>query len=357
MNIGLSFPHKATTMTGIRNLAKSTINETLVLDKDNVYYFFEENYITSEEVNQLTYFKKNSLDFMAKNNDILCYANNIDILHSYWDVFFDMKYPCKKVFTVYDLIPLIHPEWHYEMKEYFDVSVRKNVKCSDKIIAISENTKEDIVYYFDTDPDKVQVIYPGVKYQKDDLQDNNGNKFAFEYFLSVCTIEPRKNLSGIVKAYVEFRNSIQNSSIKLVLVGGMGWGQEINDILNNAGKYVKDIVVTGYVDETELACLYKNAMAFIYAPFYEGFGLPILEALCYGRVVISSDTSSLPEVGGEAVLYCNPYDPSSIAYAMQIVSENNDLVSVLKKAARKQVEKFSYKKAALETIKLYETLE
>ena len=356
MNIALSFPHRERIITGVRNLASSTIDQTLQIDSVNNYYFLEENYVTSQKANQLICIKKNALDFAAKSNDILCYANNIDLLHSYWDVFFDMQYPCRKIYTIYDLIPLIHPEWHYEIKEFFDVAIRKNATCSDKIIAISENTKKDIVYYYNVKPDKVQVIYPGVKF-KDIIMEENHAEYQFEYFLSVCTIEPRKNLKGIVRAYAEFRSDNLDAEITLMLVGGMGWDQDINTIIKCAGKYAKDVIVTGYVDDTKLAFLYKNAKAFVYAPFYEGFGLPVLEALYSGRAVICSDTSSLPEVGGDAVLYCNPYDSSSIAYAMKLIYDNFELVKALEEMSLRQAEKFSFEKAAEETVKLYNTME
>ena len=174
--------------------------------------------------------------------------------------------------------------------------------------------------------------------------------------MSVSTIEPRKNLRGLLNGFISFKKAHEKSDLKLVLVGGIGWDKEFESYINGVDDYRDSIILTGFVTDEELSALYKYALAVAYVSFYEGFGLPILEALTAGKAVISSDTTSMPEVGGNAVCYCNPYKVDSIEAAFEQVVYNDSYRKELESMARTQASRFSYEKAAKETIAIYNAI-
>ena len=164
--------------------------------------------------------------------------------------------------------------------------------------------------------------------------------------LSICTLQPRKNLISLINAYEVYRDKNKESGIKLVLTGQLGW--KFDNIIRriNQSKYKEDIILTGYVEENEMAALYKGALVFAYISYFEGFGMPVLEALHYGKAVLTSNTTSMPEVGGEAAFYCDPYDLESIYTSLECLLENKECRENLQEKAVSQAEKFSYRISA-----------
>ncbi len=358
MNIGLLYPIKERKETGVRNLIKGTIKETLNMDNDNKYYLLEEPYFETETYT-FPLVRWGGSKEESQKYDFQCYLKNIDIMHSYWNTFEEMNSKCLKVFTIYDLIPLIHPEWH-TLHDYFDGPVRKSVEQADFIISISEYTKKDIVEHYGISAEKIKVIYPGLQQTLNFNNDYIGvlEKYKLEegYLLAVGTLEPRKNLRGLINSFILYKKMRPKSKIKLVITGMLGWDQNFENEIESIGEYRNEIVLTGFVDDKTLSDLYKRAIAIAYVSLYEGFGLPILEAMSAGKTVITSEVTSMPEVGGDAVLYCNPYNNESIADAIMKIIENQELRRQLEKKSLEQAKKFSYEKAAKETIEIYSKL-
>lgn len=171
--------------------------------------------------------------------------------------------------------------------------------------------------------------------------------------MTVSTLRAYKNMLGLVKAFCLFKELNANTDINLIIVGKNNKSNDvIKEIMNFCGER-RDIIFTGYVTDDELVYLYKNSIATGFVSFYEGFGLPVLESLSYGKTVICSDQTSIPEVGGDAVEYCNPYDIESIENAIEKVVLNDNYRQELEKRALIQAAKFSYSKAAEETLKIY----
>lgn len=357
MNIGLIFPNREKNNTGVRNFTKGFISEILKQDKKNNYILYDDPYFDSE-LKAFSNVKFETRVTEPQRLDYISWCNQVDVIHSFWNPIDRMSYICPKIFTIYDIIPMIHPEWH-TLQHYFDTEVRHSAETADLIITDSNNTKKDVVEWYGIDGSKIKTVYPGLMNTLDFEKSDKTvlGKFGIydPYIMSVSTIEPRKNLLGLVRGFIEYKKKYRNNA-KLVIVGGTGWNMNFEKDIEELGDFRSEIILTGFVTDRELSSLYLNADAVAYVSFYEGFGLPILEALAAGKAVISSNTTSLPEVGGNAVCYCNPYDISDITEAISKVMENKDYRVALEKGAKEQAAMFSYQKAAREMIQIYESL-
>ena len=262
-------------------------------------------------------------------------------------------HPAKTVVTIHGLEYRCCPEC-YSLKERFilELNTRLSIKWASKIITPSESTKKDLVKFYKVNADKIKVIYHGVnsiKYQVLSIKRPNKENFSI---LFIGRLEKRKNLVNLIKAFKIFKESykLQATSYKLILAGKAGFGfAEIKKAIQDS-PYKKDIVLKNYVSEEEKGELYKNADLFILPSFYEGFGLPILEAMSYGIPVICSNTSSLPEAAGDAALLIDPNNPEEIAGAMNKVFSDDNLRKEMIEKGFENVKKFSWERCARETM-------
>lgn len=355
MNIGMCFSSREENISGINRVILNSVNEVLKIAPQNNYYAIEENYLKFPIIEN----EKNKEDLQKEE---FCRNNKIDIIHSYFRPFWESEYSCKRILTIYDLTTLINREWIMKesMYDFFDKSIRKSACMSDVIITISESTKRDVMKFYEIPEERVRVVYPGLDLKLTFTEENYALSKKYvpdtEYILSVCTLEPRKNLRGLINGFIQFKMTHPKSDLKLVLTGKMGWDKSLLSFLDSIGTYKKDIILTGFVPDDALAGLYMGALAIAYVPFYEGFGLPILEAMAAGKAVITSNTSSMPEVGGEAVVYSDPYDIDSIADAIERLVYSETLRAELEKKAISQAKIFSYHKAAKETVDIYNSI-
>lgn len=240
------------------------------------------------------------------------------------------------------------------------LNAKRACKRADKIIAISNATAEDIHNIFKVSRSKIAVSYCGglsLEEKKRNIDINKVDdrlKFSENYFLFVGTIEPRKNIITIIKAF-EYYIKQTNSDMKLVLAGKIGWLCE--DVLKAAkeSKYSDRILMPGFISDNDRVYLYANACAFIFPSLYEGFGIPILEAFEYNLPVITSRISSMPEVGGEAALYIDePYDYKGLESLMEKVGSSTEVEKAdLIQKIKKQKSKFSWNKNAEEIMRLF----
>lgn len=243
----------------------------------------------------------------------------------------------------------------YQLKSWTAYSVRK----AKKVLTISQASKNDIIKYYHLEPGKVIVTYPGVKKglmtnDKGLNMDKIKRKYGIQgdYILFVGTLQPRKNVARLIEAFSTLKDMPGDPS--LVLVGKKGWLYE--EILQAPKKFdIEDkVIFLDYVSDEDLPSLYKNAACFVLPSLYEGFGLPVLEAMSYGCPVVTSNVSSLPEVGGDAVFYINPESVEDIANGIKKVLTDTKLRKMLIEKGYKQAKKFSWEKTARETLKLLE---
>ena len=265
-------------------------------------------------------------------------------------------HPAKTVVTIHGLEYRYCPEC-YSLKErlLLELNTKSSIKWASKIITPSESTKKDLIKFYKVDEDKIKVIYHGVnsiKYQVASIKRPNKENFSI---LFIGRLEKRKNLVSLIKAFEFFRRrhwsmSPSEKLCKLTLAGKAGFGfAEIKKAIQDS-PFKKDVVLKSHVSEEEKSELYKNADLFILPSFYEGFGLPVLEAMSYGVPVICSNVSSLPEAAGNAALLIDPNNPEEIAEAMKKVFSDDDLREKMIEKGFENVKKFSWEKCARETM-------
>lgn len=355
MKIGILSQKEEKNIDGINRVTICLMKELLNIDNKNEYSFVGKTDWSGIDMPYCDIIP-NSRKTMSLN--YIVNSEKYNIIHSHYKPFeFNSKLGCAKILTIHDLLVLNNKKENLGPYDFFDKEIRKCAQNMDAIIAVSENTKKDIVNSFNINPDKIKVIYHGnytqLKYvdikKFHDLYKKVGNN----YILSVSTMRKYKNINGLVKAFCAFKEKYPDNDIKLVLTGKNDPSVDIGAEIYECMKKQKDIVFTGYVSDEELSALYSNCIVSAFVSFYEGFGLPVLESLSFGKTVICSNTTSLPEVGGDAVEYCNPYSIESMAVAIEKVIMDEDYRKQLEDKAYSQASKFSYEKAARETLELY----
>lgn len=273
----------------------------------------------------------------------------------------------KKVVTVHDLSFLEYPETvRGRTMLMLKRHLKHSVKRADAIIAVSDFTKRQILKFYDISPDIIHVVPNGI----DDSQYHTGynemqvaeakKKYGIEgeYFLYLGTLEPRKNLVGLIRAYEGFYNKCSGDSRapSLVLAGGKGWMYD--DIFRTAKEVScsSHIVFTGYVDEEDKPCLMKGASVFCFPSFYEGFGMPPLEAMACGTPVLTSNTSSLAEVTGDAAVQIDPDNIEEMAEAMYELYRDEKRHEQLRQLGFKQARQYSWESAVRKLESVYERI-
>jgi glycosyltransferase involved in cell wall biosynthesis len=264
----------------------------------------------------------------------------------------------KSVVTIHDLIFLRHPEWYKPIdRNIYRAKFRYSCKISDTIIAISEQTKNDIIEFFGVDEHKIQVVYQSCNNLFKTLAtegDKNSirKKYALpgEYLLYVGTIEERKNLLNILKAF-----KTGNINIPLVVVGRKTrYFTEIKHFIET--ERIKNIHFLNEISVEDLPAMYQMAELFIYPSVFEGFGIPILEAL-YSRVpVITSQGGCFREAGGPSSVYVNPSDPEEISEAIQYIINREKLQAEMKEIGYRHALQFSDENIARDLMNIYEKL-
>jgi glycosyltransferase involved in cell wall biosynthesis/SAM-dependent methyltransferase len=271
----------------------------------------------------------------------------------------------EKFLTVYDLIPVLLPEFFVSNNSDV-VRVQKMIKDlhdDDNILCISESTRDDLLNAVSIDHSRVTVTPlaadPQIFYPKTDKVEIQAIRTKYKipegpYFLSVSTIEPRKNLSFVIRGFEKLLMQEKIGDLNLVLTGALGNNhQQVIDEARKLGISASRIIFTGYIDDNDFAALYSGALAFIFMSLYEGFGLPPLEAMQCGIPVITSNTSSLPEVVGDAGIMLDPRDEQSFCDSMLNIYKSPILREELAAKAITQANKFTWERFTNETINAY----
>lgn len=267
----------------------------------------------------------------------------------------------KTLLTVHDLSFIRVPETASpKLKAYLDTVVPRSVRNTDHILADSQATKDDLIDLYDTPADKITVLLSGVNQRfkpvddKSELEStrdkyNLGDK---RYVFSVGTVQPRKNYSRVIRSVSQLRQN--GFDIHYVIAGGKGWLEDEMYETIQETKMEEYVQLLGFVDDVDLPALYSGSECLIIPSLYEGFGLPILEAMACGVPVITSNVSSLPEVAGEATLLIDPFDTDAITESLHNVLTNLEERTRLIKGGFQQVSQFTWERSARQLKAIYD---
>ena len=275
--------------------------------------------------------------------------------------FLPLSYECKTVVTIHDLSYIRHPHAHpIERVRIMNELLPEAIEKSNCIIADSEFTKQEIISEFSLDALKIKVVplgksaefYPRLEIELEDTLTKYGLKFG-QYTLTVGTLEPRKNITQVIKAYQNLPHSFA-IQFPLVVVGVRGWKE--SNLLKELDKLISQnkAFVLGFVSDEDLPKLYSGARTFVFPSIYEGFGLPPLEAMASGIPVITSNTSSIPEVVGKSGLMFDIGDVETLSKQIMQVSESNVEFARLSQAGLLQARHFTWKETAQLTSNAYD---
>ena len=294
------------------------------------------------------------IDILLRSKpDIVFYANFV-----HWPLWTKAK----SVIVVHDLGYVDLPQYvETKNRIFLEKYVPYSVKKADHIITISEFTKRRIMQHFEIDSSKISIVTPAIDHSffyprpADEIKKiRETYNLPKTFLLFVSTLEPRKNIVGLLDAFAALPASIQKQ-YPLVLVGGRGWADE--DIHERLRKYSDlPIIRPGYVRDEHMPSLYSAASLFIFPTHYEGFGMPPLEAMACGTPVITSATTSLPEVVEGAAIKINPANIHEITEAITLVLKDKDMQFTLSEMGLSQAKKFTWEKSAKKALEIFESL-
>lgn len=342
--------------SGIGRCLKEIIKEIIAIDKDLEIYLYG-NYSDYKR-----YLKEYSIDdgaitFRENNSPIYSFREQIvgswiNLKDKSNDIFYyphyNLPYLVHKnsVFTIHDFIQFKFPEYFGKNKVRMAKLILNNAaRKARKIVVDSGSTAQDFYNYFPEFKEKAVVIYNGVSKKFRVLEDKKKKDFLIKnklgkYILFIGNNKPHKNISGLINSFLNVKKEFKD--FKLVIISK---GFNLKEVpLENRIK--DDIIVLDIVCDDELVYYYNCAYMFVLPSYYEGFGLPVIEAMACGCPVVTSNVSSLPEVGGDAVFYINPYDRSSLTEGMRKIISNNDLRSQLIEKGIERVRLFSWENTA-----------
>lgn len=288
------------------------------------------------------------------------WTGRLDLFHEPDFILPPVKPGTRAILTVHDLSFVREPHTVMPgMEAHLNKWVPQSVRRADHVITISEATRQDLIELYQTPPEKITTLYPGVTAEFKSVEATDTlatvrRKYGLDdrpFILSLGTIQPRKNYKRLIQAFAQI-----DDTFSLVIGGGKGWYYA--DIFTEIAKLglEKRVNFPGFIADADLPALYSAASLFVYPSLYEGFGLPILEAMACGTPVVASNQSSLPEVVGEAGLLVNPLDVEALATAMSQVLTETSLSQKLSLAGQMQAKKFTWERMVTKLLKLYQTL-
>src|SRR5215470_11412107 len=354
--------------TYITNLIKSLAE----IDGDNLYtiYLADAGAAAQWRESFTTRYKNFSLRLLPPPTPLVrvpvyltyeLFRRPVDVLHVQYTAPPFCRVPV--VVTIHDLAFERMPETFTRRGSFqLKLTVRRTAKKAARVVTVSEYSRQDLLDIYKLPPEKVVVTYngvessftpqPSVPNEAEEVRRRFG--VSRDFLLAVGSLQPRKNLVRLIKAYARLRSERQDFRPQLVIVGRKLWlASEIFDEVKRH-RWADDVILTGYVADEDLPALYRASRAFVYPSLFEGFGLPPLEAMACGTPVVTSDVSSLPEITGDAALLIDPNDERALANALIEVVNNDRLRAELREKGIAQAMKFTWRNAAEKTLRLYQ---
>ncbi len=376
MRIGVDYTSAARQRAGIGRYTRELVAALLSLNQLHQYTIFaatgglEGSDWRSEIDKEGARFRSVPLsdDWMARLWHRLRLPIPVDIFTGPLDVFYspDFALPptgrgTKTLLTVHDLSFVHHPEAFLpSLRRYLERTVSRSVKRADLVLADSAHTRLDLISVFGISSRAVEVVYPGVdsRFQAGAspgevtrLHDRYGIADR-PYILSVGTLQPRKNYLHLMEGFLQLEEDL-GSGLQLFVAGGQGWLYD--DIVGEAARH-ENVRLLGFVADEDLPALYRGARLFALTSLYEGFGLPVLEAMACGVPVVCSRTSSLPEVAGDAALLVDPRDSDELTEAMIRVLEEDELREEMVRRGLARAARFTWERSARKLLRLIDSV-
>lgn len=357
---------------GVGIYAMNLINHIKKIDQNNDYHILLQNdescfdNLSCDTIKKIfvpaKIFRRFTFRFFLEQLYIpwIVWTKKIDVVHSLHYTFPLFPFKAKKVVTIHDMTFILFPDYHEFFKSfYFSFFIRLCGRYAQKLIFVSQSTLKDYLRIIRTEISKTAVIHFGkndwreLTFGRDEVNTIK-KKYRIEgdYLLFVGTIEPRKNLVTSLRAYE--RLLLLKFNYKLVIAGKKGWCNQPVFKLSEKAVFENNLIFTGYVDEKDKPLLMKGATLFIYPSLYEGFGIPVLEAMSLGVPTITSNISSLPEVAGSGAMMVDPRNETELFHCMVKLLQDKEARDSLKHKAIAQANTFSWSKMAFETLRQYE---
>jgi len=289
----------------------------------------------------------------------LCRRLDVDLLHSpHYSI--PLAHPCRSVVTFHDMTFFTNPTVHLQYKRlFFTTMIRSAARRADAILVPSETTREDLARLFPRSASKTHVVHLGVGKLFHPVREpaaleavRSRYHLPSAFLLYVGNLEPRKNLPRLLAAYAQLAS--MSTPPPLVLAGPQGWkGEPLSAAVRRLG-LADRLIFPGYIAQEDLPALYSMAAVFVYPSLYEGFGLPVLEAMACGAPVVTSDVSSLPEVVGDAALLVSPDDIDGLATTLGRLLSDTRLADGLRRRGLERAREFSWRRTAEATWAVYQ---
>lgn len=288
----------------------------------------------------------------------LLLKERLDVFHTPGGML-PLTYPKKSIVTIHDLAIYKNPAWFPDQIISTKLLVPQMIRNASHLIAVSKSTRDDLRHIFNVSPGKMSIVHEAPFVTSINLKDKDTDvlkKFRIKqpYVLFIGTLEPRKNLENLILAFEHLKKHRGHEDVQLVIAGSAGYRHEPILEKLNMPKYKQCIRYLGYVTHNEKLGLLRNAAVFAYPSLYEGFGLPVLEAMSMGVPVVTSNVSSLPEIGGKAVTYADPDKPSDIARVLGRILLNPEVAQEMAVRGREQAARFTWDQTARDTLAVYE---
>lgn len=355
---------------GIGHYTSYLVHHLLALDHTNTYVlFFDHRFRNTEEFARYRNVQVRRFPLSRYKRFLpVTYAHalvpqiisraHVDVFHAPANIL-PLAYRGPSVITIHDLAIYKEPSWFPRQVLSTSVLVPRSLTHAKRIIAVSNSTAEDIQIFFNVPSRKIKVIYEGVEHFITTRAARERARKTYNirhpYFLFVGTLEPRKNLPRAIRAYARFvrREGELARDTEFLIAGGKGYrAEEIPTVIRDEGMQ-RRVRLLGFVSQQDKVALMKDAIAFVFPSLYEGFGLPVLEAMQLGTPVIASDTSSMTEIVGRAGLLVNPEKTEPIARAMGLLLANSKLRREFGIRGKLKAKQFRWETTARETLKVY----